>query len=76
MGKNLFEVFNTHERRVAMNGALEDLCFGSTLTFDDDDFNIERSIRRKLHLFYNKFLMEKEFIQYFQNKWEPCIGMF
>jgi hypothetical protein len=73
--KKLLEVVKTHERRAAMNAALEDLCFGSTLTFDGDELDEERSARRKLEVFYQRFWTEIEFLQYFQNEWESCMGM-
>jgi hypothetical protein len=76
--KKLLElVKSSHERRTQMNAALEDLCFGSTLTSDGDGLEIdqERSAMIKLAIFYQRFYMEKEFIQYFRQEWEPCMGM-
>jgi hypothetical protein len=58
----LLELVGTHEKRAAMNAALEDLCFGSTLTIDEDELDYERCARRKLRLFYERFAMEIEYI--------------
>lgn len=72
--KKLLEIVETHETRVQMNAALEDLCWGSTLTFDGD-VDIGRSAMIKLRIFYHRFHMEEAFIEYFQQEWEPCMGM-
>jgi hypothetical protein len=74
--KKLLEVVKTHEKRAAMNAALHDLCFGSTLTNDDGEHYMERCARRKLRAFYDRFCMEVEYIQYFKKEWEPCMGKF
>ena len=71
--KKLLELVGTHEKRAAMNAALHDLCFGSTLTIDEDELDYERCARRKLRLFYERFSMEIEYINYFRKEWEPCI---
>jgi hypothetical protein len=60
--KKLLELVEMHERRATMNAALEDLCFGSTLTVDEDELDYERCARRKLRLFYEQFAMEIEYI--------------
>lgn len=53
--KKLIEVVSGHEKRAIMNAALEDLCFGSTLIADGEEFDVERSAAMKLLLFYKKF---------------------
>ncbi|BFI31602.1 hypothetical protein MPTK2_3g90260P [Marchantia polymorpha subsp. ruderalis] len=73
--KKLIEVVSGHEKRAIMNAALEDLCFGSTLIADGEEFDVERFAAMKLLLFYKKFqLSEPQFVKYFQTEWEPCMG--
>ena len=50
-----------------MNAALEDLCFGSTLTAaDGEEWDVQRSAVMKLFMFYENFHMsEPQFVKYF-----------
>jgi hypothetical protein len=66
--KKLLELFkSSHERRTQINAALKDLCLGSTLISDGDGLEIDqkRFAMIKLAIFYQRFPMEKEFIQIF-----------
>lgn len=73
--KKLIEVVSGHEKRAIMNAALEDLCFGSTLTIDGEEFDVERYATMKLLLFFKNFqLSEPQFVYYFQTEWKPCLS--
>jgi hypothetical protein len=67
-------VIMTHSR-IAMNKALEDLCYGSNLTVDESiGDSYETCARIKLAVFKDQFCTKPLFVQYFEKEWEPCMG--
>lgn len=64
-----------HEKRSNMNAALEDLCFGSTLIVDGEEFDVKRSTAIKFLSFYKNFQLSKsQFVKYFHIEWESCMS--
>ena len=73
--QKLMECVRDHGTRIAMNKALEDLCYGSNLFIDESvGDSYETCARMKLAVFKDRFCTEPAFVQYFEKEWEPCMG--
>lgn len=75
--QKLLELVSTHERRWEMNNNLGELMHSTSLSPDWDTLAgdwLERDTWRKLHLFRIKYALEENFLEYFKEQWEPCLG--
>jgi hypothetical protein len=68
------KMVHSHNARIDINLALEDLCYGSALDNGSDNDSYEPSARVKLQDFKERFCGGPMFTLYFEKKWEPCMG--